>query len=620
MNTRGYALPTLGLLLLLACVGPAEAAKRALIIGVNDYRHLPTYSVGLGRTMPDLKGPVNDARGIADALQAHFGFGPADIKTLTNEQASRDAILAAFRDWLINGTTVGDVVVFYFSGHGTVVPDANADEDDGLDEALVPYDLVPTASTVAEARLILDDELGALVAQLRGRSVVVIVDACHSGTMTRSVGRQVVSDLEHTPGRGPAKVVWLERLNRTRGARRELESSGTPWARLAHQIVLTSSRAQQVSVEIATPSGAFYGAFTSALLERMKQAPTPSYRELFTYARDVVRDRYGLPQEAQLQPQQLEALDLSAFDPFVPMSRAQAETGVPSRPPPSASGPTPESRPPAGSVPEMPPYELGNQVLLRIEALDGASSAQNALLRETLAALPYVQLTEGAFFDRLLRGRVSSADTHEVRLLNKAGDAMGLPAVGSAQDLLEQVAPHLEYAYLVKQLANIWTPAPAFRVELTVAEDRRDFHLGETVVFEITPERDCYVLLYNVDSMGNAHLVFPNQYSRDNFVSAGMRVQLPSQSMRRNQFEFQFFPPAGEETFKLIATNQPLDLGRVAGGDPARLTEPASGDPLAATSPSRDLTESLLAAVTDAARTVGFRWSEDMVVLRSHAQ
>lgn len=48
-------------------------------------------------------------------------------------------IVAGMR-WLIAGAAAGDSLFFHYSGHGIQIPDANNDEIDGLDEAIVPCD------------------------------------------------------------------------------------------------------------------------------------------------------------------------------------------------------------------------------------------------------------------------------------------------------------------------------------------------------------------------------------------------------------------------------------------------------------------------------------------------
>ena len=87
----------------------------------------------------------------------------------------------------------GDQVVFHFSGHGQQVWDDSGDEIDQLDEALVPYDSPKQykASTNEGQYLLRDDELSILLNKIRNKlgakgSLLVLMDACHSGTATRA--------------------------------------------------------------------------------------------------------------------------------------------------------------------------------------------------------------------------------------------------------------------------------------------------------------------------------------------------------------------------------------------------------------------------------------------------
>ena len=77
-------------------------------------------------------------------------------------------------DRLISLTLPGDTLFFHFSGHGTQVPSDDADETDGLDEAIVPTDM----------NLIVDDDLRVIVAKAPlGACLTMMADCCHSGTM-----------------------------------------------------------------------------------------------------------------------------------------------------------------------------------------------------------------------------------------------------------------------------------------------------------------------------------------------------------------------------------------------------------------------------------------------------
>ena len=65
---------------------------------------------------------------------------------------------------MIGQAEAGDVVVFYFSGHGSQIRDRDGDElTDQLDEVICPYDMDWDRRT-----FILDDDLDALFAASRG--------------------------------------------------------------------------------------------------------------------------------------------------------------------------------------------------------------------------------------------------------------------------------------------------------------------------------------------------------------------------------------------------------------------------------------------------------------------
>lgn len=150
-------------------------ARRALLVGVDAYENVRA-----------LKGAVADARAMEDFLVARAGYRPGEVRLLLDGEATRDGILAAARDWLVAGTAPGDEAFLFFSGHGFQQPDgADRDESDGMDETLVPVDASVDGNGVVHG-MIVDDELAALLDELAGRRVRVVVDACHSGTTIRA--------------------------------------------------------------------------------------------------------------------------------------------------------------------------------------------------------------------------------------------------------------------------------------------------------------------------------------------------------------------------------------------------------------------------------------------------
>ncbi len=190
-----------GLALCVLCAfgsAPANARQMALIVGVSNY---PVEMVG----DLQLAGPKYDAALMIDTLN-RAGFKPADMIVLADGLEETDAarkadgmptkgaIMSALKS-LAEKAESGDTVLVYLSGHGSQQPDSDpgkrpVPKPDGLDEIFLPLDIGPWQDAVQAVQNALPDyELGQAVNALRakGALVWVVIDACHSGTMTRSV-------------------------------------------------------------------------------------------------------------------------------------------------------------------------------------------------------------------------------------------------------------------------------------------------------------------------------------------------------------------------------------------------------------------------------------------------
>lgn len=145
----------------------AGGAKRALCVGVDAYPAPNT-----------LTGCVNDTQVWSKVLTG-LGF---QVNTLTDKRATHAEIVKNLRD-LVSQSQHGDVLVFHYSGHGTQVRDTDGDEEDGTDEALVPVDFEDGAFLIDDDLRDIFDQLGA------GVNLTCFIDCCHSGTITRMLGR-----------------------------------------------------------------------------------------------------------------------------------------------------------------------------------------------------------------------------------------------------------------------------------------------------------------------------------------------------------------------------------------------------------------------------------------------
>jgi hypothetical protein len=162
--------------LLVACAalallaGTANAASRALLVGIGDVRNNP---------LPGIDVDIDNMKKVAMTM----GFEPQNIKVLFNEQATSANVHAALSSWIRDGVGPNDRVLIYFSTHGTRVADAQS--PNGVDDAIVMHDTEPAKGRLAN--VLLGRELGAAIAKSASRNVLVLVDACHSGTATRDL-------------------------------------------------------------------------------------------------------------------------------------------------------------------------------------------------------------------------------------------------------------------------------------------------------------------------------------------------------------------------------------------------------------------------------------------------
>jgi uncharacterized caspase-like protein len=142
-----------------------NTANVAVVIGIEKYRTLPSSDYSR-----------QDAEKVAEYLGA-LGFPRRNIELITDERATRTDMEKALEVWLPSRLKPGGKVLIYYSGHGSPNPTTG----EGF---LVPYDGDPNYLAVTGYPLKrLYEKLGALSAN----QVVVVIDACFSGTGGRSV-------------------------------------------------------------------------------------------------------------------------------------------------------------------------------------------------------------------------------------------------------------------------------------------------------------------------------------------------------------------------------------------------------------------------------------------------
>jgi hypothetical protein len=158
---------------------------RAVLVGVNEYRR---------PDIPSLRGCVNDVLLVRALLRRWFGVENRQIRVVVDERATKEGILQRLGETL-SAAQPGDLVVFYFSGHGSQIRDRDGDElADGLDELLCPHDM-----DWDERRYIVDDEIDRVVASApRDVLVEAFFDCCFGGAAPPPIAH-----LSGVPAAGP---------------------------------------------------------------------------------------------------------------------------------------------------------------------------------------------------------------------------------------------------------------------------------------------------------------------------------------------------------------------------------------------------------------------------------
>jgi len=170
----------ISLTLSISMLGQESATKNlpgeryALVIGISKYMN-PANNLQFAQ---------KDATDFENALFKYGRFKKDNVKLLTNSDASRENIRKNLEGWLKSKLNQNDLLIIFFSGHGTQITDTDGDEDDGLDECLVPYDFDGNdASSV-----ITDDMFAYWIRNLKSDNVLIIFDNCYSGGAAKQKG------------------------------------------------------------------------------------------------------------------------------------------------------------------------------------------------------------------------------------------------------------------------------------------------------------------------------------------------------------------------------------------------------------------------------------------------
>lgn len=274
-----------------------------LLVGIDEYDSNSITPIA------PLKGCVNDITAMEQYLKKRVSQEGYELhlKTLKNQEATRKAIIDEFRNHLCQAQS-SDIVLFYFSGHGS---QEKAPEEflrfglvrlDGLNETLVCYD---SRSKAPGCWDLADKELAKLIAEVSKNEphICIILDSCHSGSGTRDPLQQTGVRLASVDKRNRSldSYIFQEEGLQQLSSSRSLQDHPSGWKILnSSHVLLAACRDSEVAKEICC-KGQVRGAFSYYLLETLKEATgNLSYQDLFRNAKALVSSQI-MGQSPQLE-------------------------------------------------------------------------------------------------------------------------------------------------------------------------------------------------------------------------------------------------------------------------------------------------------------------------------
>ncbi len=238
----------------------ASMTRKALVVGIDKYWD-PKWN---------LQGCTMDAAVMSGVFQDHFDFPGDNIRVLMNERATQKSILSRL-EWLVDGAKPGDVLAFFYAGHGSQVRDRDGDElQDHMDEILCPHDLNWDDPLT-------DDILHSYFKKVpKGVNLTVIFDCCNSGTGTRSFWApvseegEVLGETEYRKVRFIRPPIDIEHRSRGMAPLANTRYLGQAQDGTEH-IVFAACQPHQQAQEVRI-GGDVRGAFSYYLVRTLKRA------------------------------------------------------------------------------------------------------------------------------------------------------------------------------------------------------------------------------------------------------------------------------------------------------------------------------------------------------------
>jgi hypothetical protein len=288
---------------------------KAFAVGINQFEDASS----------NLRGCVNDMMTMRDYLLKEKSFDPRYLRCLSDMRAKRSNVFARLdwcgRGWPQSPDPKDCKLSISLSCHGTQYDDRDGDEvEDGLDEALCPYDFPELWDSpndapdvdVCEHYLgrpprpqLCDDDLGEFLKRIpKGVYVALMIDACHSGSIDRNINphnsgkpRFVQAPID-IRARSMDRVLEVRRFGVKPGVTREVGPNPNVHYVDQNHVLLSGCRDDQTSAD-ANIGGVAQGAMTWAFSTSLHESSDKTWLGVHDYMLKLLV-KYGYDQVPQL--------------------------------------------------------------------------------------------------------------------------------------------------------------------------------------------------------------------------------------------------------------------------------------------------------------------------------
>lgn len=260
--------------------------KQAILIAIAEYPSESGWSSISSDKDVELLLPVYEAQGFQNPV------------VVRDKAANKEGILSAMRNFR-DRCKPGDIVLVHYSGHGQQIADNNGDEPDGLDEALVAWGApAEYYNGYNGEKHLRDDEFNELLLDIRGKigskgNMLVVVDACHSGTISRGVAKKRGGKAPLVPPgyqiNSPKREDGSGYAAKTRGQAQSI----------APMVLISASSFDEENSETFDERGVGIGSLSYAMAKSLsKVGENYSYRSLFADVLGVMNEK--VPQQTPM--------------------------------------------------------------------------------------------------------------------------------------------------------------------------------------------------------------------------------------------------------------------------------------------------------------------------------